>query len=177
MWSSSVLFRTGMLAAFLASAGCTVEPLNASAPSGLSSGTQAFDTRAALREISVDPVSTRVAQQVRNRLLFSMHGGAPVETGKYALTLTVRNTTRVLATPLNGDVAKAAQVRVEGAYLLRERSNGAVVAKGRRAAVAAYDRTDQLFANKRAERDAQNRAAFELAERLRVDLAQRVAGL
>ena len=156
--------------------GCTVEPLNASAPQGLGAGSQTVETREALRSVSVDPVSSRVAQQVRNRLLFALHGGRPADIGRYALTLTVRHSTRVLAAPLQGEVAKAAQVRVDGAYLLRERDTGTVVLRGSRAAVAAYDRTDQLFANKRAERDAQNRAAAELAERLHLDLAQRIAG-
>lgn len=174
MWWSR-LTVLAVLALPLAAGGCTIEPLNAAAPAGVSS--QSVSTAAALQGTTVDPVATRVAQQVRNELLFAMHGGRPADDGPYALALTVSTSTRVLATPINGEVAQAAQVRMEGTYLLRERATGTVVLQGRRASVSAYDRTDQLFANKRAERDAQNRAAKDLARRLHLDLAQRIAGI
>src|SRR5690606_3869962 len=92
----------------------------------------------------------------------------------YDLELDIDN--RVIATATIQVAAdnepSAGTVILNGAYVLRDRSNGEIVARGRRSASASFDRTRQEFATLRAVRDAENRAARELAEMLRLALAQ-----
>lgn len=59
-----------------------------------------------------------------------------------------------------------------GTYVITDIRTGKSVARGQRSVTASYDRPRQEFANVRAERDAQNRAARELAELLRLAIAQ-----
>lgn len=170
MWSSDRSLIALGLAGLLAVAGCTAQPLDGQLSSALSS-----TVNETLRQTAVDPVETRVAQQVRNELLFAMHGGAGPATPRQAVRLTIRPLTQALAVPRNGRISPAAQVQIDGSYVLRDLSDGSEIAKGRRLVSVPYDRTDQQFANQRAERDAQNRAARELARQLRLDIAQRLA--
>ena len=166
------------LAAVLALSGCTVEPLNASRPdSQLVKGSYDSSTAQVLASTEVDPVNERVAQQVRNRLLFAMNGGELQPGGKYRVALSIEETTQTLSVETSGLAPTSAQVRVLAQYALIEKQSGTVVARGERRALAAYDRTPQSFANQRAQRDAQNRAAHEVAEQLRLAIAQNIAKL
>ena len=159
-------------------AGCTVEPLNASRPdSQLVAGNYDTPTVQILASTEVDPVGDRTAQQVRNRLLFAMNGGELRPGGKYRVSLTVEETTQTLSVQTSSLAPTSAQVRVLAKYSLVEKSSGSIVARGERRALAAYDRTPQSFANQRAQRDAQNRAAQEVAEQLRLAIAQNIAKL
>jgi len=66
-----------------------------------------------------------------------------------------------------------------GRYTLVDAATGKTVATGNQQATASFDRPRQEFAVLRAERDAENRAARELAEFIRLSLAQdfvRVSG-
>jgi LPS-assembly lipoprotein len=57
-------------------------------------------------------------------------------------------------------------------YVLTKARTGEAVATGTRRISSSYDRSRQEFAALRAERDAENRAARELAELLRLAIAQ-----
>jgi len=159
-------------------AACTVEPL-ATAPSSssLQNGAPGQGTSQILPSISVAPVKKRVAQQVRNKLLFAMNGGQLQEGGQYEIVLDVSNRSQTLAVEGNSLTATAARVIVLVSYDLVDVNSKKVVAAGRRQAVASYDRTPQSFANQRAEREAQNRAAREVAQQLRLAVAQDIASL
>ncbi|MDD9908286.1 MAG: LPS assembly lipoprotein LptE [Ahrensia sp.] len=168
----------GLLALLPMIAGCTVEPLNAArSNSALVSGNVAAGVSDILKATDVDPVNDRTAQQVRNRLLFAMNGGELQEGGQYRVALDVRTFTRTLSIESNSLAPTSAQVSVRASYELVDKSNGQVVAFGRRQSLAAYDRTPQSLSNKRAQRDAQNRAAQEIAELLRLAIAQDIAQL
>ncbi len=157
---------------------CTVEPLYGSRPdSQLVKGNYDSSTAQILASTDVDPVNDRTSQQVRNRLLFAMNGGELQPGGKYRISLSVSETTQTLSVQTSSLAPTSAQVRVLAKYSLIEKSSGSVVASGERRALAAYDRTPQSFANQRAQRDAQNRAAREVAEQLRLAIAQKIAQL
>ena len=171
--------KIGLLAALAFGAaglaGCTVTPLYGDGSSG-----QAGGASAELRTIAVKPVNTREALEVRNNLLFLLYGGAgaPSET-RYSLTLIVtkRTSSAVSIQRALEREPTAGEVLLTANYVLTDASDGSEVAKGTRNAVAAFDRPRQEFAVERAERDAVDRAARELAEQLRLalaaDLAQR----
>ena len=70
------------------------------------------------------------------------------------------------------DEPTAGTVTLTGTYVVTENRTGKRMAAGKRNVSASYDRPRQEFANMRAQRDASNRAARELAELLRLAIAQ-----
>ena len=180
MWSSKVscVFKTGcavFFAGFLSA--CTVEPLASSGPSGKLRNGVSSSTAEILSRTDVKPVDTRVAQQVRNNLLFSMNGGKLQPGGRYSVKLTVKATSRSLSVESSSLAPTSAQVAVLVQYELVEAATGKLIKAGTRRALASYDRTPQSFANERALRDAQNRAAKEVAQQVRLAVAQNISSL
>ncbi|WEX11777.1 LPS assembly lipoprotein LptE [Chelativorans sp. AA-79] len=155
--------------------GCTVRPLLAT-----QEGVPGRQTTASLASVAVNPVSTRYAQEVRNELIFLLHGGAaqPVAP-RYNLDLSV-----VLSVGSAAEVQRAHEneptagtVTLIATYRLTEAATGEPVAQGNRQVMSAFDRPLQEFAVLRAQRDAEDRAARELAELLRLAVAQDMARL
>ena len=179
--SPSAPFRlAGVVALFAALAlasACTVRPLYSDA--GIETGAVPGAT-AGLKQISIDAVNTRYGQELRNQLIFLLNGGAgqPAQ-AKYKMTLaaTVLVLDEALVEVDNDNRPTAATLHMTGSYVLTELSTGKVVAKGSRTIPASYDQPNQEFANLRARRDAENRAARELAELLRLDIGQKLAKL
>lgn len=155
--------------------GCTVEPLNASTT--LSAGSEATSVKSVLASTEVASVTTREAQQVRNALLFAMNGGELQPGGKYKVKLTVTSNTELLSAQRLTRASTVGQVQIKADYLLTEKSGNAFVASGSRTALTSFDRKPQAFANQRAERDAVNRAAKDVAQQIRLALGQIVAEL
>lgn len=153
-------------------AGCTWQPLY---------GTQSIATDSAaagyaLQHVYVREVDSRVAQQVRNQLIFLLQGGKDNPEAPYEVRL------RVVATPASYAAVKdnrdftVGSVAVTVSYDLFEKATMKRLADGTRTATASFDRTNQNFANSRALRDAETRAAREVAEQLRLALAADLAG-
>ncbi|MDR0253269.1 MAG: LPS assembly lipoprotein LptE [Brucellaceae bacterium] len=170
--------RLAVLAGLILSAavaGCTVQPLYSSTGSTGVGGVPS-SVKSKLASIKVDDVDTIPAQAVRNRLIFGLSGGAgePSQPA-YHLALGIQTSTESAVEVDVGDSKEgrpsAGTVRMSSKYALRDR-DGKVVATGRRQVSASYDRPRQEFANLRAERDAQQRAAEELAQYLVLSLAQ-----
>ena len=164
-----------MVAALALGSACTVRPLYSDA--GLeTSGVLA--TTAGLNAISIDPVNTRYGQQLRNDLIFLLNGGAgQPDVPKYGMTLsaTVLVINEALVQVDNEDRPTAATLHMTGSYVLTDLATAKPVASGSRSIQASYDQPSQEFATLRARRDAEDRAARELAELLRLDIAQRLA--
>ncbi len=151
--------------------GCTVQPLHGS-PGSLTSV-----QNSALSQVSILPVNTRVEQQVRNHLIFLLGGGAGEPANAvYGLDIGVTSQTQSSASVQPAAAVDreptAGRVVMMSSYVLTDLSTGEVIAKGKRQASASFDRPRQEFAIVRAERDAQDRAARELAETLRLAVAQ-----
>ena len=152
----------------LLAAGCTVQPLNApSAPANVAASP-------ALASIYIAAVDDRVGQQLRNHLIFLLNGGSGQPANpQYELELTVATADRS-ALIIQSDVdnePSASKVTVTANYTLARAADGTVVSKRRAYATASYDVSSQEFANIRASRDAENRAARDVAERLRALIA------
>lgn len=164
-----------LLSAALVSA-CTVRPLYSSQP--LTVGGQTAATEA-LASISVKPVRTRYAQQVRNNLIFGLtHGKGEPASPVYSLNLDVTESVQSAAAiqvTRDQDEPSAGMITLSADYRLTEITTGKLVGAGKRAISASFDRPKQEFATYRAQLDAQNRAARELAEILRLALAQDLA--
>ncbi|MEQ8294997.1 MAG: LPS assembly lipoprotein LptE [Nitratireductor sp.] len=162
-----------LLALLLITSACTVRPLYGEASGSIGAG-------GGLGSIAVNPVTSRYAQEVRNHLIFGLNGGAGQPASpRYLLDLNVtstfRNSASVQVARENEPTAGA--VVMTSRYRLIDAETGKAVANGRRSVNASFDKPRQEFAVLRAERDAENRAARELAEMLRVALAQDLENL
>lgn len=156
--------------AVLSASACTVRPLYGDA--GIAGNQSAT---AVLSAIEVKPVKTRQALEVRNHLIFLLSGGAgPPASPDLLLDLSVKSVTSSAATVqiAADNEPSAGTVTMTATYTLREVESGEVVSSGRRIIDASFDRLRQEFATYRAEIDAENRAARELAELLRLAIAQ-----
>ena len=157
-------------------AGCTVEPLNRSLARQEVTASGSSTSHALLASAVVDPVSTRAGQQVRNKLLFALNGGNPASGGNYRIKLkVVTNEVTLLIAPASF-APTAAQAVMNVRYELIDTRTGKKVTVGNRRTFASFDKTTQSFANERAYRDAENRAAAEIAQQIRLALVQAVSG-
>lgn len=151
------------LGAMLALSACQFRPLHGDFSTANGEASQ-------LSTVTVAEVNNRVGQQVRNHLLFLLNGGqaqSPLHEARLSVNWQNRS---IAALPTFGD-STAGVMTVIVRYDLVDLESGKLVATGTRQAAANYDRTGQTFANKRAERDAENRAAREVAESLRHAIA------
>tara|TARA_B100000949_G_scaffold188353_1_gene171115 strand:- start:5 stop:487 length:483 start_codon:yes stop_codon:yes gene_type:complete len=128
------------------------------------------------RSISISEADTRVEQLVRNDLVFAFSGGSGEPANPaYRMDLDVRVIKQgVLAAGAN-DEFTAARMLVIGRYAMVDAATGQTLFTGERRAVSQVDNPDQEFANVRAERDAENRAAREAAAFLNADIAGKFA--
>ncbi|KSV64789.1 hypothetical protein N185_34665 [Sinorhizobium sp. GW3] len=143
-------------------AGCQVRPLY-SDPVG---------TSTALAAIEISEATDRVEQEVRNALIFLAAGGQgePVNP-QYHLALTVTHRSMGVLYDQAKDRAGAGRIVVKADYNLTKIGTGETIKSGNRTAVALVDFPVQEFAKVRAVRDGENRAAKELAELIRADIA------
>ncbi|MCM2294390.1 LPS assembly lipoprotein LptE [Allorhizobium sp. BGMRC 0089] len=143
-------------------AGCQVQPLYG----------EKTHTRQMMASIAFSPAGDRVGQAVRNRLIFLAAGGQgePAHPA-YNVDLNVSSQTTEVLRDSYGDTNTAQRIVVSANYILRKAPEGTVLKIGHREAVALADIPTQQFAKLRAIRDAQDRAADELAELITADLA------
>lgn len=146
----------------MALAGCQVRPLY----------DDTSGTRESLGSIVYSAASNRVGQEVRNHLIFLTGSGAgePADP-EYEVDLQVSATTMGVLLDQSSDTANAGRVIVSANYTLKRASDASVLHTGRRQVVAVVDYPPQQFAKLRAIRDGEDRAARELAEFIRADLA------
>ena len=160
------LFRLSGAIALIACGGllaaCQVRPLYSD-----SNGVQQ-----SLGSVGYSDARDRVEQVVRNKLVFLTGGGAG-EPAKPDYEVDLKVTSKRIAVLLeqSSDTPRAGRIIVSADYTLRRVSDGDVLKAGHRSSVALVDYSEQEFAKIRSIRDAENRAAAELAELIRADLA------
>ncbi|MBC2887397.1 hypothetical protein H7Q97_18615 [Ochrobactrum sp. CM-21-5] len=179
-------FRVAFLAlgAALFVAGCTVQPLYSSGGAGSTiGGSVAPDMRTKLASVAIDPAGDVFGQQVRNRLIFLLGGGAGEPANpSYRLGLGLSSYTLNAVSIDIGDQTdrtgrpSAGIVKATSNFVLRDK-DGKPLATGTRTVGASFDRPRQEFANLRAERDARKRAAEELAQQIYLTLAMKMSKL
>lgn len=148
-------------------AACTVQPVYGPAPAG---GTVAQT----LRSIAIEPVDTRVGQVVRNRLMFYLTGGGEPADPQYRMRLRVTSSETALGITREGSAA-AYSVTVTASFTLYRNGSDDIIVRETVRGTASYDRFSQNFANIRAKRDAENRAAEVAANEIRLRIAASTA--
>ena len=182
-WSDTALPRKALIVlaamAGIAAAGCTVQPLYYAGPVTLASVAPGLSAR--LASIAISDTVTRPGQEVRNYLII-MFGGGRGEPANPAYRMQLNVTTRVIGAQVVQIGTTASEptssiVTVTANYRIIETATGREVAAGSRSTNSAFDYPRQLYAAARAQRDAENRAARETAEMVRLAVAQQMARL
>lgn len=160
-------------------AACQVRPLYDNSAGGATLTNRATGQSIALNDISIKPVHDRISLVVRNQLIFLMNGGKePGNATRYSVTLGINSNTSSAAYVqiANEDEPTAGTVTIHGSYEIFDAVEKKQVKRGSRQVSSSYDVPRQRFAALRAERNAQDRAARELAEMLRLAIAQDLSG-
>jgi LPS-assembly lipoprotein len=160
MWSFE-RFRSGRCGPALAAAlllalsGC-IHPLYG--PNGVN---------AQLAQVEVMPILDRTGHYLAEELKFETDGSGNRPAPRYRLTVTIRESVGGLIVNLHTLTSDAASVTLIADYRLVAIQGEGEVTKGTASATASYDRSAQRFANVRAARDAEIRAATVLADQIR----------
>ena len=117
----------------------------------------------AVQQVEVELPEGRLGQLVRNELLFLMNSRD--EGALYTLDIKPSSSKTALFSNTVGRVTSYSY-NLTASWVLTSKATGEVLTSGRSQAAASYNRTDQPFANERAERDAEERAARVLAENI-----------
>jgi LPS-assembly lipoprotein len=154
------------LATTLLLAGCQARPL-------YSGGNATSDGPAigALKQIAVETQRGRTAQVLMNELIFVLRGGAELVNPRYKLDLIVSTRSSELAIQRREEVPTANLIALTATYTLTETTSGRVITSDTIYTTASYDFQSQRFANLRAQRDAEDRAAKAAATDIRLRLA------
>lgn len=175
MWSSD-LFRRGVLllaaAGFLAA--CQVRPVYAPAGSAVVGNNPAMVTE--LASIAIKGQTERVAQALINELIFQLRGGGALVEPKYRLDLILTTRVSDLAIRAREDIPVAKLVSLTATYTLTEVATSRVVTSDNVYATSSFDVSSQRYANVRAQRDAEDRAARAAAADIRLRLSSALIG-
>ncbi|MEM8550883.1 MAG: LPS assembly lipoprotein LptE [Pseudomonadota bacterium] len=159
--------RSAVILVALAIAGCQVRPLYLDAAQG-----GPLAPNADLRAIDVDPPTTRVGQVLRNEMLFLFRGdGSRGDEPRYRLRIIADTSTDSLAIAVRDELPAAVLVTLNGTFILSEIGTEKTLLTGSSTTTASYDFSSQRFANERAERDAETRAAKSMAENISARIA------
>lgn len=144
-------------------AGCGFQPLYGDGPGGA-------QLDEVLRTVSIAPIPGRVGQRIRNELIFATTGGDYSEAPNYRLEIAIRESVQDVVVAKTGE-SEGRGYRLLAAFKLIRLEDDTVVIDGKSVARAAYDNLDSTFADIRARRDAENRAARVVADDIQTRIA------
>jgi len=136
------------------------------APNALGTG----DGNTRLNRVQVADMPDRLGHFLQAELQFRLGGGEIPADPLYRLEMKTRESTQVAIVNRNTDLADSASQVTYADYVLRSK-DGKVMANGSVVAVASYDRSAQQYANVRASRNAEERAAKQLADQILIRLS------
>ena len=133
-----------------------------------------------MRGVDVAPIDAaagsrlaRVSVNVRNELIYDLTGGGGGFSPTHRLDVKLVATQLQVIVDINTARPDINNYGIDGTYTLTELATGRVVVKGQTFARVSYNipGQQQRFAGERGLRDAENRAAKEIAENIRTRLA------
>jgi LPS-assembly lipoprotein len=151
------------LAGLVAQLGVACRPMYGSTSLGAESTEE-------LAAVSISPIPGRVGQRIRNDLIFHFTGGGAPLQPRYHLEVSYRESTLGVLIKRTND-ASGEVYSIDADFTLKTIDGSAELMKGRSHARAALDKNESTFANTRAEFDAQNRAARDIATDISVKVA------
>ena len=123
-----------------------------------------------LSSIEVETIPGRVGQQIRNQLVFLFTGGNTPAIANYKLEVIYRKSVAGVLFKASDDTAGQI-LSIDASFTLRDITGKDVLMKSNSHARAAFDKNQSTYANVRASRNAENRAAKDIAN----DINTRVA--
>jgi LPS-assembly lipoprotein len=124
-----------------------------------------------MQAIAIEPISDRIGHYLGDDLIVNLNGTGSTPAPKYRLTVKVVQSTATPTVTSQIQVANAATVSAIATYVLKPAGGGETLVTDKANAVAVYDRTEDRFANLRAQRDAEIRLAKSLADEIELRLA------
>ena len=159
--------RRVVLAALMlapALAGCGYQPLYGS---GFAGGVGVAEQ---MRAVDIGLIPGRVGQEVRNELIFKETGGREAATPRYRLEVAVRESQQSTLVNLAGNAAGNVY-QLNADFKLINIADQKVLLTAKSQSKAPFQQESSTFANVRARRDAEDRAARVVAESIRTQVA------
>jgi len=122
-----------------------------------------------LSSIYVEPVAERDGYELRNSLIDLLGSNGEMRGKRYRLTITMRESNRGVA--LQGDASITRYNDTVAASFVLADLDGKIVTQGSQTGLTAYNVTSSPYSTLAAQQDADKRAAQDLAEHIRLDLA------
>lgn len=157
----------GVIAACWAVAGCGLRPLYG--------GSEGASLGARLAAIEVRAPNDRLGYVVRRELLDALNPSGLAVPGAYDLVVRLQRSVSSLIVQLNDDTTRFDLV-LAAFYELRRKSDGAVVYRSAARRAASFNQRESPFATRISQRNAEERAARELAQFIRTQLALHLDG-
>jgi LPS-assembly lipoprotein len=164
----------GVCAASAMAAGC-FQPLY-----GNVSFTSTPGVAAAMATVDVNQIAapngtalSRIAVEVRNKLLFHLTGGGPAAPPAYRLNITLTSSTLSMIVDINSGRPDSQNYALNATYTLQDIKTGKPILNSQTLARVTYDTPGQAqrFAGDRGLRDAEDRAARLIADNIQARLA------
>jgi LPS-assembly lipoprotein len=143
--------------------GCGWQPLYGPTASGA-------QLEEVMRTVDISIIPGRVGQRIRNELIFKTTGGGDPNVPQFRLDIAVRESVLNTLVDSTGD-PKGQIYQLYSQFKLVRLTDNQVVLEGNNNARAAYDKADSVFADIRAKRDAEDRAARTISEAIRTRMA------
>jgi LPS-assembly lipoprotein len=115
----------------------------------------------------------RIGVNLRNNLIFDLTGGGSTASATHRLKVALTATTQQVIVDINTARPDIQNYALNASYTLTDLATGKVVVNGQTFARVSYDipGQEQRFAGARGQRDAEDRAAKDIAENIRSRLA------
>jgi LPS-assembly lipoprotein len=115
----------------------------------------------------------RIANEVRNDLIFDLQGGSGGNTPTHSLRIKLTSQNQQVIVDITTARPDVQQFGINASYTLFEKATGKSVVSGQTFSRVSYDNPGQAqrFANARGRRDAENRAAKQISDNIRARLA------
>jgi LPS-assembly lipoprotein len=165
---SRVFGALALTAATLGVGGCGFQPLHGTTASGAN-----LDD--VLKTVDIATIPGRTGQQVRNELIFGVTGGGESGPRVYRLEIAVKQSIANTFATTSGNV-QGQTFELSAEFKLVRIADNQVVFKSSTGAHAAYDKVQSIFADVRAQRDAENRTARTVAEAIKTQVAGYLSG-
>ena len=120
-------------------------------------------------QVFVEPIPGRQGVHLRNQLMDALTPAGTPGSAAYRLTIKLEDLKEGLAIKENTQITRY-NYALTAKYELRDSVSGEVLDRGTARAIAAYNVAESQFATQSAERDAQERAAREVGEDIRLRL-------
>lgn len=134
------------------------------------------DVNEKLAKLEVAPIPGRVGQRLRNELIYQATGGGNVAIDPaYRLEIVVTESISATLVQIDGN-SSGSVYNLNATFKLVRIDDRSVALQGQSFGRAAFQRFDAVFANVRARRDAEDRAAKTVAEDLKTRLAAYLSG-